>query len=396
LQVAQNLTIYPVELNAAHACFLQISRSASATALPSGSGDDVRLSPARNYIANKGPRDTSCEAYRRPRGTERQDMPNPPIVWALHDGKPGMASQALGLAEALNLPIVEKRLAVRAPWRHLIPQLWLRPFAALGGGGDRLDPPWPDILIGCGRNSAAPALAVKQASGGRTFWVQVQDPHFARDRIDLMVMPAHDRAAGANVFRTVGAVHRVTPEKLAREAARFASVLGDLPRPLVAVLLGGSNSVYRVTTALAENFVRQLAALTDRGYGLAVTPSRRTGPEIVALVRARLAGRKAYIWDGTGDNPYFGLLGAADAIIATADSVSMVSEAAATGKPVHIVDLEGGSAKFERFHGAMRDAGVTRPFTGGIEQWRYTPLDDTARAAAEIMRRVALRATEAA
>ena len=69
------------------------------------------------------------------------------------------------------------------------------------------------------------------------------------------------------------------------------------------------------------------------------------------------------------------------AIITTADSVSMVSEAAATAKPVHIVDLDGGSAKFERFHAAMRTAGITRPFRGTIEQWRYTPPDDTARAA---------------
>ena len=127
------------------------------------------------------------------------------------------------------------------------------------------------------------------------------------------------------------------------------------------------------------------------GYGIAITPSRRTEPEIVAQLRARLIGRNAYIWDGTGDNPYFGLLGAADAILVTADSVSMISEAAATGKPVHIVDLDGGSAKFDRFHRAMRDAGIARPFTGEIGQWRYDPPDDTARAAAEIKRRLALR-----
>ena len=81
------------------------------------------------------------------------------------------------------------------------------------------------------------------------------------------------------------------------------------------------------------------------------------------------------------------MLGAADAIIVTADSVSMISEAASTGKPVHIVELEGGSKKFARFHQAMRDAGVTRPFTGTLGAWGYTPPDDTARAAAEIRRR---------
>jgi uncharacterized protein len=41
-----------------------------------------------------------------------------PRVWAVHDGKIGMANQVIGLAEALGFPFVEKRLAVRAPWRH--------------------------------------------------------------------------------------------------------------------------------------------------------------------------------------------------------------------------------------------------------------------------------------
>ena len=69
----------------------------------------------------------------------------------------------------------------------------------------------------------------------------------------------------------------------------------------------------------------------------------------------------------------------------------MVSEAAATGKPVHIVDLPGGDAKFARFHTAMREAGITRPFAGEIEHWSYRPPDDTARAGAALRDLVAAR-----
>jgi mitochondrial fission protein ELM1 len=65
----------------------------------------------------------------------------------------------------------------------------------------------------------------------------------------------------------------------------------------------------------------------------------------------------------------------------------MVSEAASTGKPVYIAELEGGSAKFARFHAAMRKAGIARPFAGTIERWSYASPDDTARAAAEVARR---------
>jgi uncharacterized protein len=319
-----------------------------------------------------------------------------PTVWAVHDGKIGMANQVLGLAEAVGWPFTEKRLAVRSPWRHLAPNLWFQPLAALAADGDRLSPPWPDLVIACGRNAVAPSLAAKRASGGRTLWVQIQDPRFARGKADLLVVPSHDPARGENVLTTLGAVHRVTPARLAAEASRFADVFAALPRPRVAVLIGGDNRVYRFSPDHFAAFVSQLAALARRGCGLMVTPSRRTGAAAEALLRARLQGLPAMVWDGTGENPYFGMLGLADAVIVTADSVSMVSEAAATGKPVHVVPLDGGSVKFARFHQAMERAGITRPFRGGIEQWSYTPPDDNARAGGAIRDLLARRLAEVA
>src|SRR5439155_26243357 len=97
-----------------------------------------------------------------------------PIAWVLHDGKPGMASQALGLAEATGFPFIEKRLSVRFPWAHLPPQLWIMPLRAVGGSTATLIPPWPDLVIGCGKNTAMPALAIRRASGGRTVAAPVQ------------------------------------------------------------------------------------------------------------------------------------------------------------------------------------------------------------------------------
>src|SRR3546814_5078500 len=90
-----------------------------------------------------------------------------------------------------------------------------------------------------------------------------------------------------------------------------------------------------------------------------ITPSRRTGARNEEILRRGLAGLPAEIWDGSGENPYFGILGLADHVIVTGDSVNMVSEAASTGKPVHVVHLpnshlRGSSAKFTRFHEALR------------------------------------------
>ena len=96
----------------------------------------------------------------------------------------------------------------------------------------------------------------------------------------------------------------------------------------------------------------------------------------------------AYIWDGQGDNPYEGFLALADHIIVTADSVSMTSEAATTGKPVYRVDLDGGAKRLKSFHTAMDECGITRPFKNRLENWQYKNLNDAALVAAEIKARM--------
>ncbi|HVC55909.1 MAG TPA: mitochondrial fission ELM1 family protein [Stellaceae bacterium] len=300
-----------------------------------------------------------------------------PSVWVLHDGKPGMASQALGLAEASGFGFVEKRLTIAAPWAWLPPLLWVAPLRA---AGPTLMPPWPDLVIGCGRNTVRPALAIRRASGGRTLAVQVQDPRLGRGQFDLMVVPEHDRLRGPRVILTRGALHRVTAARLAAERQRFPA-LEALPRPILGVLIGGANRAYRLDLRRLAEIAEAIAAAVRRSGGSAVvTPSRRTGAKGLAVLRERLAGLPGAIWDGTGDNPYYAFLAVADALLVTADSVSMVSEAAASGKPVHILGLTGGDAKFARFHDTLRQAGITRPFAGQIEHWSYAPLDDNARA----------------
>lgn len=313
--------------------------------------------------------------------------------WVVTDGKIGMESQCIGLAEALGLAPEIKRLVTRAPWRWLPPAMWPVPLAALDPSGDLLTPPWPDLLIASGRQSVAPAIAAKRASAGRIFLVQIQRPGVDIRRFDLVVTPEHDGLAGANVIVTWGAMHRVSAERLRADAARLGDTVADLPRPLVAVLLGGPNRVYRWTDAVIARLGDDLARLCrDQGCGLAISASRRTGRRAVAALRQRLQGLPVVFWsDGDGPNPYFAWLALADAIVVTADSVNMTSEACSTGKPVYVAELAGGSDKFRRFHARLAEAGMTRRFAGRVESWRYTPLDETARVAAEIARRFVAR-----
>ena len=309
--------------------------------------------------------------------------------WVLSDGNAGNENPCLGLAEALGAETTVKRVVPRAPWSWLPPRLWFAALSAPGPGGDRPAPPWPGLLIACGRRTAALSAAIRAAGGGHTFTIQLLDPKLPPDWFDLVVAPRHDRLTGANVIETLGALNRVTTERLADAAGRLAASVTHLPRPRVAVLVGGASKRHRMTARVADDLGASLARLAgEHGAGLMVTASRRTGDANAARLRRRLDGMAAVMWDGSGGNPYFGYLGLADAIVVTGDSVAMVSEACATGKPVHVYHLPGGSAKFDRFHEALRAAGCARSFSGALEDWSYPPLRETARVADVARRRM--------
>lgn len=311
------------------------------------------------------------------------------ICWTLSEDFAGMEAQTGGLAEALGYVPTIKRVKPRAPWKYLPNALWFNALAAPGPGGDRLDPPWPQVLVSCGRKAVPLALAIRAAGGTRC--IHIQDPHTNPGRFDMVVVPRHDGLSGDNVIVTRGAVHPVTPAKLAAAARVFAPRLAHLKRPLVAVLVGGPTNRYSMTPDVTEILGSHLAAMAaSSGASLLVTASRRTGADNLAALRRGLAGTTADIWDGTGDNPYLGYLALADAVVVTADSVSMTSEACSTLKPVYVYDLPGGSRRFQQFHESLRQDGVTRRFVGTLEFWSYPALDDTAKAAAEIRRRLTL------
>jgi mitochondrial fission protein ELM1 len=315
-----------------------------------------------------------------------------PTCWVLSQGHAGMENQCRGVAEAVGLPPVVKRVRPLPPWTWLPPGLWPAPLAALGPGSDRLEPPWPDLLVSCGRRSVPYALAVRRLSEGRTFTVHIQDPHVAPDRFDLVAPPVHDGLEGDNIVPTMGALHRVTQERLRAEAEALAPAVAHLPRPYVTVLIGGSNGSFRIDERVILGWARRLMLLANQHEAsLLVTPSRRTGRNNVAELIELLRPARAQVWDMTGDNPYFGYLGLADHVVVSPDSISMVSEACATGKPVYVLPLAGGTAKFHAFHSHMQAAGYTKPLGDRLQSWTYPPLDDTAAVATEIRNRLRAR-----
>ena len=312
------------------------------------------------------------------------------VTWAITDGRAGMLNQARGLAEAIGLPVEVKTVHPRAPWTLLPVTLWPSPFSALGPDSSAFNRPWPKIAIGCGWRSIPYVLALKRLSGGKTFTVQLQDPRIDPKHFDLVVPPEHDNLKGANVEAIIGSPNAVTRAKLDEAAAHWQTKFDALKRPRIAVLIGGKSKSHRFGEDDAQSLAAKLKALDGQGHGLMITTSRRTGEVQTQIIREALAGTRAFVWDGTGDNPYFGMLALADVILVTSDSTNMAVDAAATAKPVYVVDLPGGDSKFTQLHTRLEQLGIARKFTGEIAQWTYEPLNETARIAALIRSKIGL------
>jgi mitochondrial fission protein ELM1 len=288
----------------------------------------------------------------------------------------GLRAQALGLAEAGGFIPDVRTLTIKPFWRHLSPSLWLNPLKAIEPAA--VAGPLPRLIIGCGGAGARVAAALR--GPGRKV-VTIQNPRMNVNKFDLVFASRHDGIAGPNVMITRTALHRVTAARLQAEAEIWRPVFASLNRPLMAVLLGGSNGRYRFDAKAGSAFADQLVGMmrADK-VGLVITPSRRTDPEVVRILRDTLGPLGAWIWDGIGVNPYFGMLGVADGIIVSADSVSMVSEAVATDKPVMLLRLDGKSSRIGAFMDMLAADGRVRDFAGRFENWQTEPLDDTKQA----------------
>jgi len=315
--------------------------------------------------------------------------PERPFAWVVTDGVIGMENQCVGLVERIGMAFVAKRIAVAKPWRWVPPLMIPGPLGKLASRGDRLEPPWPDLLVASGRKSVAPALAIRKASGGACFCVQIQNPGVATDRFDMVIAPRHDGLSGPNVVATTGSLHGLSRSGLDHDAEAWRGSVAHLPEPRIAVLGGGANRAYRFGIAEAQALGR---ALTGLPGSLMVTVSRRTGAEATQALAASLDLSRAVLWDGNGDNPYRGWLGLADAIVVTSDSVNMATEACVSGRPVLVAHLPGGSQKFTAFHDLMVAQGHTRRFEGTLPDWTPLPLDETGRVADLVRARLEARA----
>jgi uncharacterized protein len=302
--------------------------------------------------------------------------------WILTEGFAGMKSQCIGLAKALGVDYKIKNVKRPSfPLYLFSPALWkFMPWKVKYG--NELDEPLPDMTISCGRVSIGAVIQLKQKSRGKLFSVHIQKPYLNTRLFDCIIIPSHDHFRSSNVFVAETSMHEVTKDSLVNRLKENGSHFSHLRGKIVLVLLGGNAKKTYTTSEEIHNFGESLALLSAQySYSFLVSPSRRTPKEQVNILKTYLRSTSHYIWDGQGENPYYAMLAAADYTIVSGDSVCMLSEATATGKPVYIWKGENIRSKYIRFHKSLEKMGVARVYSGKLENWSYPPPQETQRIA---------------
>ncbi len=283
---------------------------------------------------------------------------NTPRVWVLASPRAGEQTQLLALAKALGQPYAVKQVVHRP--LGVVPGL-LGYDGLMGVDRERSDAltgPWPDAVLLAHHRNEAVARWIRRQSGGRTRLVLLGRPWASTSKFDLVITtPQYNLPKAQNVLLNPLPLHQVSAERLAAAASVWEPRLAHLPRPFVTVLVGGSSGPYILDADAAARLGREASALAkELGGSVLVTTSARTSAEATeALFAAIDAPAYLHRWSrGSRDNPYFGFIGLADRILVTADSISMIAEACATGRPVQLFDFGGGPL-------AMREGGAGTP-----------------------------------
>lgn len=309
----------------------------------------------------------------------------------LSDGHAGNVRQALALAAALGRGPREVVLEPQAPWAWAAPRRLPGAERAFGAAFAPLLAAPPALAIGCGRQAAL-ATRLLHARGAQA--VQILDPRIDCRHWDLVIAPEHDGLDAPNSLSLQGSLHPVDDLWLAAARSAFPA-FGALPSPRTALLLGGPSAHAAFDASGIEALIASVAAGVEReGGSVLATASRRTPVPVRERLRAQLARVPGVVWSGPedGPNPYAGLLGWADRVVCSADSVNLLSEAAATTVPLYIAGVEGLSGRPRRFVDRLLKSARARRYEGmeAVDGYAVTPLRETARIADEVRRRLGL------
>ena len=314
--------------------------------------------------------------------------------WAVSEGGLGMRSQLEGLAEGLGCHNVTHKIAKRRfPWLLMPRSYTWGIFKHLSNNSSIFTPPWPDLLLTCGRDTVPISLAIRKLSGHKTFTVHTQHPRVNFKFFDMIVAPEHDHISGPNVLSSKWALHKITKAKLEQSAIEYQDMFTAYTAPYHAVLIGGNTNKYQMPINAMTHLIKKIEDIKQKVQGsILITPSYRTDTgQIAQLMENFRDDHRVYVHDLKNErNPYIAMLSIADNIFVTDDSVNMLSEACYTEKPVYILDMLGQSdfTKPKIFAKMLTKEGKARYYQGSVESWHYNAVDEIEQLSKQIKNRL--------
>lgn len=265
-----------------------------------------------------------------------------PQVWLIHGPRAGDNAQVTAMADALGWPYAIKRISYNQRYLEGYQKLGPNLTSVDQANSDVLSPPWPDLIIAIGRRAVPVVQWIKSQAGGRVKLVHLGRPRCDLSLFDLVITtPQYGLPDLPNVLHLSAPLVRLDQEQLSKAAEVWMPRLKHLPKPWIAAIIGGDSFPYFFDKATAQILGRQLNEIGQQSAGsLLLTTSPRTAPEVAEALIAEISC-PAFIHRFVQgmENPYFAYLALADRLVVTAESVSMLTEATLTGKPVEMAML---------------------------------------------------------
>ena len=306
----------------------------------------------------------------------------------LTQGMHGMISQVEGLAKALDIDFTHHKVELNNFWK-LIPPIFT-PVSQIVY--KKLDHSGFDLIISCGRKSIIPSIHLKNTSNKKVFNIHIQDPKVNLDNFDFIVAPEHDAIKGQNVITTKGAIHYLTENEINENKDYLNSFIKKDHREVWALILGGPTKYYDYSKKNMKHIFSILYKLLQKhDFQLVVIPSMRTPINTIHYAKEYF-GESHTIIKNVDKKAYLSALAISKNIVVTCDSSSMISEAALTGKPIYVANIEPkkNDKRFQSFKNLFRELNITRNLGEEVETWNYQKLDETNRIANIIKKKINL------
>ena len=277
----------------------------------------------------------------------------------LTEGYHGMISQVEGMAKALKVEFQHKIVRLNWLWNFIPPKLTPKSDIILKDPSYIANPEKFDLVISCGRKSVIPSIILKKKNK-KIINIHVQDPKINFNNFDLIIAPEHDNIRGENVICSRGAIHYVTREEIEKSKSYLIEKTHN--KKIVTLVLGGPNKYYNFNnTELIKIFNKIKQNFISAGFMVIVIPSMRT-PKRAIEIASREFSDSAYIVNSVDKQAYLSSFALAKYIIVTCDSTSMISEAAISGKPIFVAQMQPtkNNYRFTKFFNLFRDMGIIK------------------------------------